>query len=111
MTDENENGSWENDLYGVKMRKVGAFVGFKGVFARWKNGFLRFEGMKMVKNGSLPRAYTDAVAGGTTSMAGATRLNSAGPDFGHLAWASHSLFGWGVQIAFALYFSSDIRLA
>jgi hypothetical protein len=95
LTDENENGSWENDLYGVKMRNVGAFVGFKGIFGRWKNGFWRFEGMKMVKNVSLPRAYIDAVAG-------ATRLNSAGPDFGHLAWASRSLFGWGVRIAFAL---------
>jgi hypothetical protein len=67
--------------------------------------------MKMVENVSMPRAYTDVVAGATTSMAGATRLNSVGPDFGHLAWASRSLFGWGVRIAFALYFPSDIRLA
>lgn len=59
-----------------------------------KNGFWRFEGMKMVKNVRLSRAFTDAVAGAITSMAGATRPISAGLDF--------CLFGMGFSFSFRL---------
>lgn len=57
-----------------------------------KNGFGRLERLKMVEYEDLPRAFTDVVAGTTTSMTGATRLISSGPDF-------HS-FGMGFSILF-----------
>ena len=49
----------------------------------------------MVKKRGLPRPFTDAVVGATGPMAGATRQNLAGPDFGPLVWASLVFWLWG----------------
>ena len=78
------------------MINVGAFMGFKGVFGRGKNGFWRFEGLKMVKYVNLPRVLSDVVAGATVSMAGATRVIAAGPSFDSFCMGFSMLFMvWG----------------
>lgn len=86
------------------MRNVGAFMGFKGVFGRGKNGFWKFEGPKMVNYVNLPRVYQTPWRAPQDPWRAPQEQLKLGRNLKIGMGFSMLFFGLGVRIAFPLFF-------